>query len=74
MKAYIQTALNILLTGASFLESLDVSLRILCGLASLVLFFFAVRSHISKKRLNDLEIKIKQEELNERIRRNGHKQ
>lgn len=72
MKAYIQTVFNLVLTAASFLEPLDVALRILCGIASLVLFYFALRAHISKKRLHDLEMKIKQEELNDRIRKNGH--
>lgn len=72
MKAYIQTAGQMVLAGASFLDSLDVSIRILCGLASLVLFFFAIRAHISKTRLTDLEHKIKEAEMNERFKSNGH--
>ena len=72
MKAHIQTALNIILTGASFLESLDVGLRVLCGITSLILFYFAIRAHVSKKRLSDLEYRIKEHELNERIKKNGH--
>lgn len=72
MKAYIQTAGQIVLTGATFMDTLDGSIRVLCGLASLVLFFFAIRAHISKTRLTDLEHKIKEKELQDRFRSNGH--
>lgn len=71
MKAYLQTAGQMVLTGLSFLESLDVGIRILCGLASLVLFYFAIRSHISKRKLTDLEHKIKEAELRDRYKSNG---
>ena len=71
MKAYVQTFFQIAFTGASFMDSLDLGLRILCGITSLILFYFAIRAHISKKRLSDLEYRIRERDLNERIKSNG---
>lgn len=56
----------------AWLDYVDVTVRIVSGLAAVVVAVFAIRAYISKKKLTDLEAKIKQEEFNQRFKNNGH--
>lgn len=60
-----------ILVFVAWLDYVDVTVRIVSGLAAVVVAYYAARAYMSKKRLTDIEAKIKQGELNDRIKRNG---
>jgi hypothetical protein len=64
---------SIVLAILPWLDYLEVWIRIGSGMAAMVVGVFAVRAYISKKKLTDIEGKIKQAEFNERFKQNGHK-
>lgn len=68
----ILTFLEGIFVLVAWLDYVDVTVRIASGLAAVTVAYFAARAYVSKKKLTDIEAKIKQDELNERIKRNGH--
>ena len=74
MNAKLLTALNAFLLAASWVEIIDVSLRIASGLGALVVAYFAVQAYRSNKKLSDYKLKKEQEEdaaKVEKVKQNG---
>lgn len=70
--ARIWTIVEAILVGIAWIDYMDIGIRILSGVAAVIVAYFASQSYRAKRKLTDIEAKIKQEELNERFRRNGH--
>lgn len=69
MNAIPITALGLFLTVVSWLDALDQGTKILTGLGALIVMYFAIRAHISRKKLTDFQLRKEQDA--ERIKSNG---
>jgi hypothetical protein len=59
----ILTIVEPLLASVTFIEQVNIWVKVLCGISTLVVAYFAVRSYISKKRLDDIQLKIDKQRL-----------
>lgn len=62
--------LDALLAGVSFIEAVDVTTRIISGLAAVILAVYGVRHYRSKIKVNNLDAQIKEQQLFEIIQSN----
>lgn len=70
MNAKPLTALGILLASGAWLDQLEQGMRILSAAGAILAIYFAIRAHISKKKLTDFQLKKEQEAI--KIKSNGH--
>lgn len=69
MNAKPLTALSVILSSVTWLDLMDQGTRIMTGIGALIVMYFAIRAHISKKKLTDFQLKKEQEAI--KIKSNG---
>ena len=60
----LQFILTSLLGSITFIDALDITVRVIAGVATVTVAFIQWRSYQSRKRLEDIQYKIELEKLN----------
>jgi hypothetical protein len=59
----ILIALEPILASIAIYEQINIWLRILCGISTLIVAFFVIRAHVIKHRIDKVTLKINEQKL-----------